>query len=437
MPNNSYDKIISDALDTASGNYPKPTEYTREEALRMREDERHNSWWYRLWHPGEVQEKEFGQQIALQQYQNEWNSEDARMQRMKEAGINPLTAAGAIAGQGTSPSTGSVPSAIGAEANTLKTIADIGSGIAGVGSGIGSLASSYIGFMKLIPEINNITQDTANKLADMGFTNAQTYGVLKDNFYKGQDWEATLNIKRQQYTNMCSELNNIRARHDEIMKSIDQIQSQIDLNTSLQDYYDSVKMKIDEDLRYAKELNDFRIGNKLFINDSGLDGIIWSMAMNGSSQDDIDKFVDIYSNYRSKIADVEYEARYGTEAKYVGVIAGAKEFAASMNQIITDWSTPASNMWQLIDKAFNVSSTGDSKAVKDAKAALLAGRDKFQAYSEIQMSLQITLDNLNSEISHAAAQNELSRVRELTKQKAGLESFIKSFNFVEFEKHYK
>lgn len=84
--------------------------------------------------PGVEQSKEFAQQVSLQQMQNEWNSEQEKMRRSKEAGINPATAAANIAGD-SAPSAGapnsssgagaSLPSAIDAANNAASVVTDI------------------------------------------------------------------------------------------------------------------------------------------------------------------------------------------------------------------------------------------------------------------------------------------------------------------------
>lgn len=90
--------------------------------------------------PGRVQQREFGQQVALQKMQNEWNSEGERMKRMKDAGINPNVAAGGIAGAGASPSTGSPNSAIGAGAQSVGAAAQ---GASAVGDLLNAGVNAY------------------------------------------------------------------------------------------------------------------------------------------------------------------------------------------------------------------------------------------------------------------------------------------------------
>ena len=80
------------------------------------------------------QQREFAQQEYMTDKQNRFNSEQERMKRAKEAGINPLTAAGGIAGSGSSgvaAAGGSAsPTGIGDLANAASSIAGLPSEIA-------------------------------------------------------------------------------------------------------------------------------------------------------------------------------------------------------------------------------------------------------------------------------------------------------------------
>lgn len=80
------------------------------------------NWMY----PGLQQEREFGQQVALQQMQNQWNSETEKMARAKAAGINILGAGMQIAGD-SAPATGSPNSVAGAGASGVGAAAQLAS----------------------------------------------------------------------------------------------------------------------------------------------------------------------------------------------------------------------------------------------------------------------------------------------------------------------
>lgn len=82
---------------------------------------------------------EFQQQQYMQQQQNEWNSEGARMERLIEAGVNPYAAAQGLAGSAqspgmasgastpTAPSSPSVAEGVSAATSAVDTFATIGS----------------------------------------------------------------------------------------------------------------------------------------------------------------------------------------------------------------------------------------------------------------------------------------------------------------------
>ena len=112
MPVNSYSSITEDAKNFAAS-YGYGENFGEGSILE--------SWLM----PGNAQQREFGQQVALQEMQNEWNSESEKMARMKKAGINANVAAAGIAGAGNSPSVGAPNSAIGAGAAGVGSAAQI------------------------------------------------------------------------------------------------------------------------------------------------------------------------------------------------------------------------------------------------------------------------------------------------------------------------
>lgn len=87
--------------------------------------------------PGLVQDKEFAQQVSLQQMQNDWNSAPNQMELMKKAGINANVAAQGIAGAGNSPSVSAPNSAVGAGAAGIGSAAQmVGAASEALNSGI-------------------------------------------------------------------------------------------------------------------------------------------------------------------------------------------------------------------------------------------------------------------------------------------------------------
>lgn len=252
--------------------------------------------------PQRKEQRQFGQELALM-----YNEPKIRMQAMKEAGINPLTAAGAIAGS--SPSSTPQPS------SSVNPIGDVAGAVGTAADAFNSTAGAISTLGKLSPEISNIKSDTAKNFADIGLTNEQTQGVMTDNKYKDEDWRANLDVKRQQFDNMKAEWDNLKATHEQIKKSIDEMQAQIDLSGSQQDQLDAMKNRIEEETRFIKEKNDFCLRNKLYLLDSGIDGYIFSMIESGADMSQFNKFVDTYSNYREQLSYHDSLGRFNADSE--------------------------------------------------------------------------------------------------------------------------
>lgn len=240
-------------------------------------------------HPQRKEQRQLGYQLSMMSAEP-----SIRMKAMIAAGINPLTAAGGVAG--------SSPSSIPQPASSVNPLGDVAGAVGSAAAGVNSIAGAVSSIGKLAPEIGNIKSDTAKNFADIGLTNAQTQGVLTDNKYKDEDWKSSLNIKRQQFDNMKAEWSNIVATHNEIMKHINEMQSQIELNGSQQDYFSAMKSRIEEETRFIQAKNQFCLDNKLYLLDSGLDGYIFSMVESGADISQFDKFIEIYSKYRESVA---------------------------------------------------------------------------------------------------------------------------------------
>lgn len=234
--------------------------------------------------PNRKEERQLGQQLALMS-----EEPSIRMEALKKAGINPLTAAAGIAGA--SPSSTPQP------ASSVNPIGDVAGAVGSVASGYDALANGVATLFKLKPEIDEITSRARKNLASAGLDKVNTDAVLTDNKYRDENWEAELNIKRQSYINMKQQLSNMKAQHAEIYRHIDEMMSTIELNGSQKDYFDAMQMKVQEDLRWQKELNDWCLQNKLMIRDSGVDGYIFNMMYNDVPQGDVDAFFDHYYDY--------------------------------------------------------------------------------------------------------------------------------------------
>lgn len=285
----------------------------------------------------------------------------AKMQGLKAAGINPLTAASEISKS---------PSSLPQPASSTNPIGDIAGAIGAVAGGVQSLAASRGIVEKLPHEIEGIKATAAKDFAEAGLDNATTQGVLTDNTYKDADWKATLNVKRQQFNNMKAEYRNILKTHELLTEQVNQVISQTQLNGSLKDYHDSLKLKVDEDRRWLKELNDFRIDNKLFISDSGIDGYFYSQILSDGDLGAIDKFIDIYSKYRGSVESAVSTAHFESElnSAYQRALAYSKgDFSGNpYNRVIQESADMVDRLGADIVEVNNLIS-GYDQAFKDGK----------------------------------------------------------------------
>ena len=254
--------------------------------------------------PGRKDARKMMEQLAMDQIEP-----SVKMQGMIDAGINPLTAAAGLAGTGGS-------SQLPASEQSTNPIGDVANAVGSVAGAAQSIVGAVSGAAKLPAEIKNIDADSAAKLAAAGLSNAQTQGVLTDNTYKDEDWKTRLNVQRQQFENMKQELTNMKATHRDIMTHCDLMISQIELNGSAKEYNEALMAKVQEETRWMKELNDWRISHNLHIVDSGIDGYIFDMLMKGADIGDFDNFIEIYSKYREDIAFAEQKGTSRAERMY-------------------------------------------------------------------------------------------------------------------------
>lgn len=254
-------------------------------------------------HPQIKERRQMQEQLEMDYY-----SPQAKMEGLIAAGVNPLTAAAGVAGAGSSaapqPST------------TTNPIGDIAGAAGAIAGGYQALAGGKATLDKLAPEISEIESSAKANLSKAGLDDANTQAVLTDNKYREDNWKAELAIKRQTYQNMQQELTNMKATHREILAHCDEMISQIELNGSQKDYYDSMNLKIQEDLRWQKQLNDWRIANRLFITESGVDGYIFNMLYNEAPFGDVEAFFNAFYDYCEKRAYAEQKGTSRAERSY-------------------------------------------------------------------------------------------------------------------------
>lgn len=169
--------------------------------------------------PGAQQDREFGQQLLLQDAQNQWNSETEKMRRMKEAGINLATAAGAVAGSGNAPATSSPNSAVGAGASLPSAVGSLAENVA---AGVGAYEK-----LSLTPvEREKRSAETVAALEAAGFSHWEAKAIevmLPD---RQKNLQADTFLKIANYRNTCEEYQNILIEHDQRKADIDLKQKQ-------------------------------------------------------------------------------------------------------------------------------------------------------------------------------------------------------------------
>lgn len=155
--------------------------------------------------------------------QNEYNTPSAQMERMKEAGINPLLAAGAIAGNG-STAAQAAPAAQGSggmnpqNINPIEQFTNLTKGLTTLAQG-GNEAGKLLGFGKENKETIKMLEATATKAAeDADFTYWQkrqfrrTMRIMYEQAEKNlEQTEAAIKNLQKTYENLQQEKYNLAA----------------------------------------------------------------------------------------------------------------------------------------------------------------------------------------------------------------------------------
>lgn len=333
--------------------------------------------------PGRKDARKMVEQLAMDQIEP-----SVKMQGLIDAGINPLTAAAGIAGSG-----GSSP--LPASEQSTNPIGDVANAVGSVAGAAQNIVGAVSGAAKLPAELRNIDADTTQKLAGAGLSNAQTQGVLTDNSYKDEDWKTRLNVQRQQFENMKQELTNLKATHREIMTHCEEMISQIELNGSAKEYNEALMSKVQEETRWMKELNDWRISHNLHIVDSGIDGYIFDMALRGADISEFDNFIDIYSEWRGRVQRAVSDSQYSSEAEYAYQISNARKNGENVSDVlygrIGSWSDAIGRAANVIGGHIDNVVSGMSAKIKG-----LTGSAKGKAIrEELTMVLNNAYDQLD------------------------------------------
>lgn len=164
--------------------------------------------------------------------QAEYNSEQAKMARMKEAGINLNTAAAGIAGSGNAPSASPVaqsqPSDFGQD---LSSLVGTAFGVPGQLSEAAKLGAETQSINEKLPfEKNLLRASTYESFMNAKFSNEQAIGLSIENFVRGETAIADIGAKFLNLDLMQAEIDLKKKMFDSESKKIDLLESEISLN---------------------------------------------------------------------------------------------------------------------------------------------------------------------------------------------------------------
>lgn len=196
------------------------------------------------------QQREFSQQEYLLDKQNKWNSAAEQMKRAKEAGINPLTAAGSIAG---SAGAASVPQVSSATTSAAGGLSALGTAVGSIGS-LGaqndlanaeaenqrSQANKNNAELPFVPVLSHgqymqMYGNFIQSMKDVGIAEVISGGIAFDLMSGGLQ-------KAIDYLSLCSgirnvdtQMKNIKADYDLKMKDVESYDLRLNSNLSLQE----------------------------------------------------------------------------------------------------------------------------------------------------------------------------------------------------------
>lgn len=177
------------------------------------------SWFF----PGQEQREQFGQQVALQQMQNDWqsaenvkwNDERLKMKRLKEAGVNPLTAGQAVAGSNTPPTS---PSS--ASSPNQNPQSQLPAAIDSVGNLADRISSATERGSLLDDRRKNLISDTYLKYKEAGFADEQAKGLAIANAFLST--EKFLGI-----LTMTANMDKLKAEYRSLMQGVEESNARI------------------------------------------------------------------------------------------------------------------------------------------------------------------------------------------------------------------
>lgn len=289
----NYNDILNNAIDfTESGQGPLGPDF----AGTFLE-----SWLY----PGLVREREFGQQASLQKMQNEWNSEENKMSRLIKAGVNPLTAAQGVAGDGQSGATG-----ITASQPSSGTLPEA---VQSVGDVVDKLSAAHERNSLLENRNKNIATDTYLKLMQAGYQEALAKNLSIATLYLPA--EKVLNLM-----SMASQVKKINAEYQSILQGVEEskarikeIDADIELAKAQRDYTRQLELESQKrtyQIEVSTAIDNWRLGKMQKLNLDPNNPIEYNMFMNAceGNFDMVEKGAAVFRDVEYGKASGQYEA---------------------------------------------------------------------------------------------------------------------------------
>lgn len=258
------------------------------------------------------QSREFSQQEYLQDKMNAYNTPLNQMKRMTKAGINPLNAAAAVAGSGSESA--QAPSVASNQNGVQNGVASAAQMIASLGSSAAGFAEAAFKQGTLKPTIDKLNSEFEKNLVDKGFTEQQIDGLITDNKYRGENWEAEINLKRLQADDFYHQWQNLEAQYQLLINQAETevhrwelLDSQAGEATAHANYLEALNRKTSLEADWMKIRVDFWKERGFDILSSSVDMVLVQMIENGKPVDELCKELIRY------YGDREYEVGKGEQ----------------------------------------------------------------------------------------------------------------------------
>lgn len=225
------------------------------------------------------QQREFEQQEYLLEKEQAFALDyKSKMDAMKEAGINPLTAAAGLAGTSASPSapavatnTGGASAGLGAGANALNAIT----------GGAASLADAAFKNMTANPTAEKLRNEAGLAFESMGLTAAQKDIAVASAQYADENALRDIQLKRVNVHLVAQQYKNAKATHEQILEDINLKIQQAELAGNQSEYYDQLRLRTQEETEWIKTDNEFWNAHGYNRNANSQDAIIASLIAQG------------------------------------------------------------------------------------------------------------------------------------------------------------